>query len=68
MIEAIIKIAGGLVVLGALVGFVRSMWRSPERANVGRGEDTILGSKDALVTHSADDWGHGGTDAGHGGH
>jgi hypothetical protein len=56
--ETAIWIAGALVILGALIGFVRSIWRPPGRGS-DRGEGTIEG---------VGDMGHGGGGHDGGGH
>jgi hypothetical protein len=55
--ETAAAVFGTLVVLAALVGFVRSLWRPPGKRGSDGGEGTLPGE-------SVNGGGHGGADGG----
>ena len=55
--ETVATVAGAFVVVAALVGFVRALWRPPGPRGSDGGEGTLPGQ-------TVDSGGHGGADGG----
>ena len=74
MIHVVAAIIGALVVVFGVIGFVRSLWRSPGRRGGGHNEaiagtDMTVPGRHEGSHHGIDSGGHGGggADGGHGG-
>jgi hypothetical protein len=70
--ETVAQIIGAIVVIVCVIGFVRSLWRSPGRRggtshNEMAGTDMSVPCRYEPSDHGMDSGGHGGGDAG-GGH
>ena len=53
-------IVGVLVILGALIGFFRSLWRPPGRTGGNRGHGELAGESVDRSSSDFDGGGHGG--------